>query len=122
MRDNLYLPLKKFSLRYAYFMFFDVKPYFADQLFIRRKVRVWFDGEYVKADYPYTMVLCHVRKKDVPAFLEALEDLKRSMIICGYNDYEAEASAFLDNLERLKEEELHGKNDPAGKAIQGQPA
>ena len=64
MRDNLYLPLKKFSLRYAYFMIFDVKPYVADQLFIRRKVRAWFDGEYVKADYPYTMVLCHVRKKD----------------------------------------------------------
>ena len=58
MRDNLYLPLQKLSLRYAYFMYFDVKPYLADQLFIRRKVRVWFDGEYVKVDYPYTMVLC----------------------------------------------------------------
>ena len=77
---------------------------------------------YVKDGFPYTMILCHVRKKDMPAFLEALEDLKRSMIICGYNDYEAEASAFLDNLERLKEEDRHGKNDPAGKAVQGQPA
>ena len=122
MREKLYLPLEKLSLRYAYFMYFDVKPYLADQLFIRRKVRVWFDGEYVKADYPYTMILCHVRKKDITAFLEALKDLKRSMIICGYSDYEEDASAFLDNLERLKEEKQHGKNDTAGKAVQGQPA
>ena len=56
------------------------------------------------------------------SFLKALEDLKRSMIICGYNDYEAETSAFLDNLERLKEEERNGKNDTAGQAVQGQPA
>ena len=122
MRETLYLPLEKPSLRYSYYMYLDVKPYLADQLFARHKVRVWFDGEYVKDGFPYTMILCHVRKKDVPAFLEALEDLKRSMIICGYNDYEAEASAFLDNLERLKEEDQHGKNDPAGKAVQGQSA
>ena len=96
MREKLYLPLEKRSLRYAYYMYLDVKPYLADQLFIRHKVRVWFDGEYAKDGFPYTMILCHVRKKDVPA--------------------------FLDNLERLKEEELHGKNDPAGKAVQSQPA
>ena len=121
MRETLYLPLEKPSLRYSYYMYLDVKPYLADQLFARHKVRVWFDEEYVKDGFPYTMILCHVRKKDMPAFLEALEDLKRSMIICGYNDYEAEASAFQDNLERLKEEDRHGKNDPAGKAVQGQP-
>ena len=62
------------------------------------------------------------RGPEMPAFLEAQKDLKRSMSICGYNDYEAEASAFLDNLEQLKEESRHGKNDPAGKAVQGQSA
>ena len=31
-------------------------------------------------------------------------------------------SNFLDNLEQLKEEERNGKNDTAGKAVQGQPA
>lgn len=40
MREILYLPLEKRSLRYAYYMYLDVKPYLADQLFIRHKVRV----------------------------------------------------------------------------------
>ena len=66
MREKLYLPLEKRSLRYAYYMYLDVKPYLADQLFIRHKVRVWFDGEYVKDGFPYTMILCHVRKNGRP--------------------------------------------------------
>ena len=45
-----------------------------------------------------------------------------NMIICGYTDYEAEASALLDDMERFKEEKRHGKNDTAGKAVQSQPA
>ena len=121
MRETLYLSLEKFSLRYVYCMYLDVKPYLADQLFVRHKVRVRFNGEYVKNGFPYALIVCHIRKKDMAAFNEALKDLKRNMIICGYTDYEAEASALLDDMERFKEEKRHGKNDTAGKAVQSQP-
>ena len=76
-------------------MFFDTVPYLADQLFIRHRVRVWFDQEYAKKDSPYIAVLYHVRKKDVPQFLDALEDLKKSMLLCGHPDYEREIHALM---------------------------
>ena len=98
MRKKLYWTIQKFSLRYAYFMFFDTTPYLADQLFIRHKVRVWFEREYTKKDSPYISIFCHVRKKDVPRFL----DLKKSMILCGQPEYEAEISSFMDEMERMK--------------------
>ena len=52
MSQPLYWSIEKFSLRYAYFLFFDTIPYLADQLFIRRQVRVWFDREYAKKEQP----------------------------------------------------------------------
>lgn len=111
MREKLYWTIEKFSLRYDYFMFFDTAPYLADQLFIRHQVRVWFDEEYARDGSPYLAILCHVRKKDVPKFLEALEDLKRSMMICGYPDYQAEISSFMDEMEKAKGAAKHDKDD-----------
>ena len=45
LQEEIYLKIKKLSLRYDYFLFFDTPEYLADQLFIRQKVRVWFDEE-----------------------------------------------------------------------------
>ena len=45
MQKEIYLKIRKVSLRYDYFLFFDTPEYLADQLFIRQKVRVWFDEE-----------------------------------------------------------------------------
>lgn len=98
LREKLYLTINKFSIRslfYDYFMFFDTTPYLADQLFIRHEVRVWFESEYAKDGSPYLAIFCHVRKKDVPKFLAALEDLKKSMILCGHPHYEDEISSII---------------------------
>ena len=58
-------------------------------------------------------IFCHVRKKDVPKFLAALEDLKKSMILCGHPHYEEEISSFMDEMEKMKGA-LHGdENDAA---------
>lgn len=102
MRQPLYWPIEKFSLRYACFLFFDTASYLADQLFIRHRVRVWFDQEYAKKGSPYIAVLCHVRKKEVPQFLDALEDLKKCMLLCGHPDYVAEIHALMDPAQPLK--------------------
>lgn len=45
LQEGIYLKIRKVSLRYNYFLFFDTPEYLADQLFIRQKVRVWFDEE-----------------------------------------------------------------------------
>ena len=122
MRKGLYWRIEKFSFRYDYFMFFDTTPYLADQLFIRHQVRVWFDSEYAKEGSPYLAIFCHVRKKDVPKFLAALEDLKKSMMLCGHPNYEAEISRFMDNVEKMKGVVLDNENDAAQKAEQKRTA
>ena len=119
MRDALYLQIRKISFRYDYFIFFDVPSYLADQLFIRHQVRVWFGSAFTREDSPYVGIFCHVRKCDKDRFLAALEDLKKSMLICGHTDYEEAISNFLDQLERSK---TSHENDTARQAEQGQPA
>ena len=120
MSEKLYLPIFRFSLQYRYFLYFDVKSHLADQLFIRHKVRVWYRSEFASKDSPYTAIFCRVRKRDVPAFLAALEELKKSMLICGYTDYETKVSTILKRLNN--EETDQDKDDSAGKAKQGQTA
>lgn len=122
MREKLYWTIKKFSLRYDYFLFFDTTPYLADQLFIRHKVRVWFDREYTKDGSQYLAIFCHVRKKDVPEFLAALEDLKKSMILCGHPKYQEEVSLFMDDMEKMKGAVNHNEDDTDLKAEQVEPA
>ena len=122
MREKLYWTIKKFSLRYDYFLFFDTTPYLADQLFIRHKVRVWFDREYAKDGSPYLAIFCHVKKKDVPEFLSALEDLKKSMILCGHPKYQEEVSLFMDDIEKMKGAVNHNEDDTDLKAEQVEPA
>ena len=100
MTDKLYVSLKKFSLRYDYFLFFDVEPYLADQLFIRHEVTVWFDQEFQRKGSPYLGIVCHVKKKDVPRFLAALDDLKNSMLSCGYPSYQEDIARLLNGMER----------------------
>lgn len=125
LREKLYWTISKFSfgsLFYDYFVFFDTKPYLADQLFIRHKVRVWFDREYAKDGSPYLAIFCRVRRKDVPKFLAALEDLKNSMMLCGHPHYVEEISSYMGEMEKMKGA-LHGnENDAAQETEQKRTA
>ena len=95
MKKDMYLKIRKPSLRYDYFLFFDTPEYLADQLFIKQMVRVWFDQEYAKEGSPFLAILCHVKKKDSAKFLAALDALKNKMILCGYPEYEAEVQKMM---------------------------
>lgn len=124
MNNKNYLPIQKFSLCFAYFLFFDVEPYLADQLFIKRKVRVWFGDEFRSKDSPYVAIFCHVRKRDVPAFLDALEELKKNMLICGYRDYEGKVDEMIARFDKEMEAGSHAKckDDSVEKTEQKEPA
>ncbi len=76
------------SLLYYYYMYVDVPENKADRLFIDKKVEVWYDGEFRKADIPYISVLCHIHKRDEKAFIEALSGLSRVVTLLGYRDYD----------------------------------
>ena len=122
MRDRLYWAVRKFSFRFYYFVFFDTGRHLAVQLFARHGVRVWFDCEVRQRDFPYRTIKCHVKKRDAPKFLDALEDLKNSMLICGNTDYETEVSRFMDYAEKRLEKKRQQENDSAEKAKKTLPA
>lgn len=126
MREKLYWTIRKlsvWSLFCEYFVYFDTMPYLADRLFIRHKVSVWFDRDMEKPGSPYLIIFCHVRKKDVPKFLEVLEDLKKSMMLCGHPDYVRDVSAIMDEMEKGKKGVGHGDEiDAAQKTEQKQTA
>lgn len=111
MNKEMYLKIRKPSLRYDYFLFFDTPEYLADQLFIQQKVRVWFDKEYAKDGSPFLAILCHVKKKDSAKFIAALDALKNKMILCGYPEYEAEVQKMMRHLEEAKGGSDTNEND-----------
>lgn len=92
-------PLQKFSLFHSYYAIIDTADYFADQLFINKKVRVWFGAEYTCPDAPYCVIFCKCRKRDAKAFEAAMEELPRKMLLCGHPDY----IQFCEELKRKME-------------------
>lgn len=111
MKKDMYLKIRKPSLRYDYFLFFDTPEHLADQLFIKQMVRVWFDQEYAKEGSPFLVILCHVKKKDSAKFLAALDALKNKMILCSYPEYEAEVQKMMRHLEEAKGDAHINEND-----------
>lgn len=111
MNKEMYLKIRKPSLRYDYFLFFDTPEYLADQLFIKQKVRVWFNQEYAKEGSPFLAIFYRVKKKDSAKFLAALDALKNKMILCGYPEYEAEVQKMIRHLEEAKGDAQTNEND-----------
>lgn len=103
MQEGIYLKIRKVSLRYNYFLFYDTSEYLADQLFIRQKVRVWFDEEYAKEGSRFLAILCHVKKRDSHRFIDAIAALRNKILLCGYPEYETEVQKMLSHLEEAKE-------------------
>lgn len=96
--------IDKFSLRFRYYAFIDTRDYLADGIFLQHKVRVGFWKESAKVDSPYVLILCKVRKSDEGAFLAAMEDLPRKMLLCGHTDYLTFCGETWDLLRRPREE------------------
>jgi len=82
-----YWRMKEFSLFTVPYAYVDHSSYQADGLLAQNKVRMKFKGEFAKAESPYCIILCKVRRKDTGRFEEALEKLKNKMLLLGYRDY-----------------------------------
>lgn len=74
-----YIQLKSGKLsRYINFAYIDTTGYLADRIFIENKVRVKFCGDYKHREKNYVVVICKVKKKDVPMFFAGTERIKES--------------------------------------------
>nr|DAG26209.1 MAG TPA: hypothetical protein [Caudoviricetes sp.] len=81
------LGTSRFS-RYKQFAYIDTMGFLADRIFIENKVRVKFCGDYKHREKNYIIVICKVKEKDAPMFLQALKELKNRAILMGNTDYE----------------------------------
>ncbi len=91
--------LEKFSLLNAHYAFVDTEEYLADQLFVQHRVKVNFGSEFSAPGHKYRIIMCSCRKKDVPAFKEAIQELPNKMLLLGHMDY----IEFSENMkERFK--------------------
>lgn len=89
MSDN-YLQLKsnRFS-RYINFVYIDTTGFLADRIFTENEIKVKFCGDYFHKEKKYVVVMCKVKKKDVPVFLQSMEKLTNRAILMGNMDYES---------------------------------
>ncbi|HAG56518.1 MAG TPA: hypothetical protein DCL14_00620 [Ruminococcaceae bacterium] len=115
--------LRRFSLIYEYFAFFDTSDYLSDSLFAKREIAIDFGPEYVNANIPYRVVFCRCRKRDIPRFLQAMEELPKKMVICGYSDYPKFCEKMKESCKSCHEihserRRGYGADDPAGKTKQ----
>lgn len=94
-----YMKLGNRSLFYRYYAIFDVKDYLADDVFIRHKVPVHFGPEFAREGSPYRVIICRVRKKHESEFLNAMTDLTKKMLLCGYPDYLDYATDLMEKME-----------------------
>lgn len=88
MNNYICLTSSKLS-KYKQYMYVDCKNYLADDLFIKNKIIVKFEGDFIKDDSDYIFVYCKIKKEDQNKFIKTLGELKNKMLIMGYSDYES---------------------------------
>lgn len=76
------------------YMYLDLPEYLADKIFIDKKIRVNFKREYEKPGEKYIVTMCTVARGNNDKFLEAMDELKRKMLLTGHGDYEKACENF----------------------------
>lgn len=93
-----YISIAQPSFWYRHFCYIDRKEYYADDLFIKHKLRVWFYKEMHRQDTGYVIIFCKVRKCDENLFFKAMEELINKMILLGHTDYSDFCEHILENI------------------------
>ncbi len=63
-----------------------------------------FFKSFNKADSPYTLVMCSVKKKDISPMNACMDKLKKTMLLTGHNDYLQEWNEVLSVFYNIKGE------------------
>lgn len=89
------------SIFHDNFLYFDIIDCYADEIFIKNRVKVKFRAKLASDEYSYIAVVCKVRRKFRESFLNSLKELERKMLICGFTDYSDFCTQYFDeNIEK----------------------
>ena len=83
-----------------WFVFFDDLDHSAASLFNRYQVPIKVKCAWKKEGEKYRTICCKVRRRDVPRFKKAMEDLKVKMLLIGNTDYEAFCESFMKETDK----------------------
>ena len=97
MDNYIEMPRRIPGLR-KHFMFFDDGNHSARSLFCRHQIRIRVRGVWKSNEEKYRLIVCDVRRKDVPMFTLAMEELKNKMWLIGNSDYEAFCEKMMSDL------------------------
>lgn len=84
------------NLSYAYM---DLDHYLADEIFLEKEIEVKFIREMERADSPYRIVFCKVKREDAERLEEAFKILGDKMLLLGHADYLAVCAELEKQLE-----------------------
>ncbi len=97
MDNFVEMPGKIPGLR-KHFLFFDDEKYSSRSLLYRHQVWIRVRGAWKSSEEKYRLIVCDVRRKDVPKFTLAMEELKNKMWLIGNADYEAFCEKMMADL------------------------
>ena len=96
--NDFYIRLKRFSVLFDEWAYFDVPDYYADNLFIKHKCPVVFGTEFRHKKSPYRVITCKTLKILRHRFTAAMHELPYMMALNGRGDYLDYCAAELQNI------------------------
>lgn len=83
-----YMEVRGINIMYQKYIYVDSVDYKADSILNNVGIRIKYLRDYAKKGERYVICYCKVMKDDIIRFELGMEELKKKMLICGYNDYE----------------------------------
>lgn len=102
MKNYIKLESALFSCNYAYI---DIPEYHADRIFIDKKIKVKFKTEMRHKDTNYVVIFCKFPRRQEKRFLEAMESLRRKMLLFGLIEYDNFCEEIIGHLNVIKQEQ-----------------
>lgn len=93
-----YMQLTNKRLFHKLFMFLDVKDYLSARLIVKYNIKFKVIKEFRRTDTDYVIIVCKIKKSEVPKFMLLLKELENNMYITGHNDCNEFWKEFKDLL------------------------
>lgn len=104
-----YIPIKRFSFKYKYFMYVDVNCYLADTWFRQQDLHIKFLKEFARQDSDAAFILCKVPKDEEDKFKTAIAKLPTSFSLMGID-----IDAKIGGVRQVLEDYWREHDDGAG--------
>ena len=122
MRNYIHYGKTTFN-KWQMYAYLDLPENLAASVLHKNDVRYRFDRLMTREDTDYVLIQMLIKTEDKEKFLNAMEDLKTKMLLCGHLDYETKAGELIRELENnlieeaLQDEKLMKKLGIADKNI-----